>query len=433
MLPAQASTIALASAPRRLGYRQRVARVAGHGAMAVLDQGLFAVTTFAANLLLARWLPPASYGAFAVGWSAFLLVAVLHHAGFGEPQQALGGGRFADRIGGYLGLLARVHWLAAIPAALTLALTAGTAHLLGHHLVGAVLAGLAVAVPGTLAFWLARSACYAAGHGPRAVSGSATFLVLALGGLTVLHHQARLGPGLAIATLGLAGVAAAAVLRWRLRDLPRSRIDLPEVLAAHAPYAGWAAGTQAMGWLGANLHLLVLGGFTSLAAAGAMKVLDTALSPAQQVATALCQVALPWLGAAAARGGLLRAGMTLAGAFATLGLLAWAALALVGDRLLALLYGPAFAVQAPDLALYALLLIPYGAATAFQLGCRATLRGGALFAHQLVYSLALIAAYAVALPHGVRGICIAAVVVQVATLPLAAWLFVRAANRTGGG
>jgi len=431
MPPATASTIAFAQGPlRRMGSGQRVARVAGRGALAVLDQGLFAVTTFAANLLLVRWLPAADYGAFAIGWAAFLLVAVVHQAGFGEPQQALGGGRFAARLGGYLGVLARGHWLVALPAGAILALTALTAGWLGHDRIAAVAGGLAIAVPGTLAYWLARSACYAAGRARHAAFGSATFMILSLAGLGTLHALHWLGPGTAIATLGAAGWMASIVVRRSLRDLPRGEVTLHEVVAAHAPYAGWAAGSQAMGWLCANLHILVLGASAGLATAGTMKALDTALTPAQQVATALSQVALPWLGAASVRGTLLRAGAILAAGFAGMGLLAWAVLALAGDHLLALLYGPAMAVHAGDLSLYALLLIPYGAATAFQLGCRATLRGGALFAHNLIFSLALIAAYLIAKPYGLRGMCIAAVVVQAATLPLAAWLFLRAAAPT---
>lgn len=438
MLPAQAQPIAIAGArPASASVVGRAAAAAGRGALAVLDQGLFATATFAANLLLARWLPAAGYGAFAVGWSAFLLVAALHQAGFGEPQQALARARFADRLGGYLGLLARGHWLVAVPASALLIAGAVAAKLLGHHLIAAVLGGLAVAVPGTLAFWLARSACYAAGRS--AVAGSAVFLSLVLGGLAALQAAQRLGPGVALATMGVAGLGAALVLRRRLRDLPRGEVATREVLAAHGPYAGWAAGSQAMGWLCANLHVLVLGGIGGLAAAGTMKALDTTLTPALQVATALSQIALPWLGAAAAAGTLLRAGFGLAAGFAALGLLGWATLALAGDRVLTLLYGPGFAVHARELSLYALMLVPYGAATAFQLGCRATLRGGSLFAYNLAFSLLLVGAYALAVPHGLRGMCIAAVAVQAATLPLAAWLFLRAAaapgahQRNGGG
>lgn len=44
------------------------------GFWAVLDQGLFAGSNFLVSVLLARWLEPASYGAFSVAYSVFLLL-----------------------------------------------------------------------------------------------------------------------------------------------------------------------------------------------------------------------------------------------------------------------------------------------------------------------------------------------------------------------
>ena len=38
----------------------------GKGSLAVLDQGLFAGSNFMLNVLLARWLAPADFGAFAL-------------------------------------------------------------------------------------------------------------------------------------------------------------------------------------------------------------------------------------------------------------------------------------------------------------------------------------------------------------------------------
>ena len=43
------------------------------GALAILDQALFAGTNFLVNILLGRWLTPAQYGAFAVVYSFFFL------------------------------------------------------------------------------------------------------------------------------------------------------------------------------------------------------------------------------------------------------------------------------------------------------------------------------------------------------------------------
>src|SRR5215831_18117163 len=43
------------------------------GTVSAIQQGLFAGSHFVANVLLARWLAPASYGVFALAYSFFLL------------------------------------------------------------------------------------------------------------------------------------------------------------------------------------------------------------------------------------------------------------------------------------------------------------------------------------------------------------------------
>src|SRR5215471_6630635 len=42
------------------------------GGVSILQQGLFAGSHFVVNVLLARWLPPRSYGALALAYSFFL-------------------------------------------------------------------------------------------------------------------------------------------------------------------------------------------------------------------------------------------------------------------------------------------------------------------------------------------------------------------------
>ena len=52
----------------------------GCGMWAIIDQGLFALVSVLLNLLLASWLAPAEYGAFAVAYSVFLLLGAVHTA-----------------------------------------------------------------------------------------------------------------------------------------------------------------------------------------------------------------------------------------------------------------------------------------------------------------------------------------------------------------
>ncbi|GIX47763.1 MAG: hypothetical protein KatS3mg131_1974 [Candidatus Tectimicrobiota bacterium] len=67
---------------------ERLVRWARKGGLAVLDQGLFSGANFLVNILLARWLPPEEYGAFAVALSVFYLLAGFHTAVLTEPMLA---------------------------------------------------------------------------------------------------------------------------------------------------------------------------------------------------------------------------------------------------------------------------------------------------------------------------------------------------------
>src|SRR5215469_3269680 len=50
------------------------------GSQSVLQQGLFAGAHFCANVLIARWLVPESYGAFALAYAFFLLLLSVYMA-----------------------------------------------------------------------------------------------------------------------------------------------------------------------------------------------------------------------------------------------------------------------------------------------------------------------------------------------------------------
>src|ERR1700685_915370 len=95
----------------------------GKGSLAVLDQGLFASSNFLLNVLLARWLAPADYGAFALAYSIFLLLLVLHNALLTAPMLVFGSGKYRERFREYLGVLLRVHFTLMLPVAAVLAAT----------------------------------------------------------------------------------------------------------------------------------------------------------------------------------------------------------------------------------------------------------------------------------------------------------------------
>jgi len=71
----------------------------------VADQGLFGGGNFLISVLLARWLEPAAYGAFAVAYSIFLFLASLCSALLTEPMMAFGPGKYAPSFPEYFRVL----------------------------------------------------------------------------------------------------------------------------------------------------------------------------------------------------------------------------------------------------------------------------------------------------------------------------------------
>ena len=75
-----------------------------------MDQGLFALTNFIVNVLLARWLSQSDYGAFAVAFSVLLLMGTIHTAVLTEPMLVLGPSRFKARTAAYIRRLVPIHF-----------------------------------------------------------------------------------------------------------------------------------------------------------------------------------------------------------------------------------------------------------------------------------------------------------------------------------
>ena len=82
--------------------RQRLLRWSSRGFWAILDQALFALSNLLVNVLLARWLPPAEYGAFVTAYTVLLLVSVAHSAFLAEPMLVFGSDKYAASFSHYL-------------------------------------------------------------------------------------------------------------------------------------------------------------------------------------------------------------------------------------------------------------------------------------------------------------------------------------------
>src|SRR5579871_474286 len=178
------------------GSRARKAgRWATKGGLAILDQGLISGSNFLIGILLARWLVPAEYGAFSLAFSVFLLLSYVYQSLLSEPQAVFSGSAYRNCLRGYLKALLSIQLVVTIFGLVLLGGSAGVVYMMGKAdgLPGA-LAGVAIASPCILFFWLLRRSYYMNLAPARAAMGAFIYFVLVTAGLFVAYRKALMSP-----------------------------------------------------------------------------------------------------------------------------------------------------------------------------------------------------------------------------------------------
>jgi O-antigen/teichoic acid export membrane protein len=312
----------------------------------VLDQGLVSGSNFLMGVLLARLLPPDQFGAYALAFSCFLLISMLHQALLLEPQKVFGASVYLDSARVYLGTLLWFHATIGFVTLSILSLCAWISHQFGKSVtLPGALAGAALASPCILLFWLLRGAVYV-DHAPeRAVKASLSYAIFILLGLAVICPSGLLSPFSAFCVMGCGALIASAGLLIRLRPLLRPGGDhhvLERAARQHWKYGCWALGTYLITWINGDIYYPLVSLFGGVAAAGALKALINLGLPVAQVCTGLSQLLLPYVARKYAHdGGSAMGGLALritflfssaAGAY-------WAVIMLLKVSVFNLLYG----------------------------------------------------------------------------------------------
>jgi O-antigen/teichoic acid export membrane protein/SAM-dependent methyltransferase len=335
----------------------------------VTDQGLYALSNALLNVLLARWLVPAEYGAFAVAYSALLLIGAFHAALFIEPMLVFGSVRYAGRLAGYLRVLVCGNQVLTIAGSLLLIVTGAGVWLFGSRPLAHALFGLAAAVPFTLSMWLAKRAAYVRQQTRLAAAQSLIYLLLLVPGLFVLKSLQLVSVFSATVVMGFAAAVAGVGLMQRIRAAIPDGEEPPvrrAVLTAHWTYGRWALLTGVLVWVPLNLYFVVLSTSISLEASATLKAITNLVLPLLQANAALSALLLPLL---ATRKGdraefrrIMRHALALFAAVAVLYALIIGAL---GGPLVHLLYGGKYHTTAGVLWLLALIPVLDGVTTVF--------------------------------------------------------------------
>lgn len=268
------------------------------GGMAIVDQGLITGSNFVLSILLARWLSREEYGAFALGFAVFLLVATLYQALLLEPMSVFGGADYYPKIRTYFSTLLRIHLIATI---LIIAAIGGSAQILhlmsrGDGLPGA-LTGVALCAPCVLLLWLARRVFYLRLSANFAVIGASVYCLLLITGLFLAHARGLLSSFSAFALTGLSALLSSMVLLLWLKSKLRgsdSALEFRAVWSRHWKYGRWALLSAAAMWIPANTFYPLVGSFSGVASAGELKALLNFFNPIFQVYSALSLLLLPY-------------------------------------------------------------------------------------------------------------------------------------------
>jgi glycosyltransferase involved in cell wall biosynthesis len=271
------------------------------GATAFADQALFAASGFLINIILARWLPPRQYGAYALSFSIYLFVASFHNALLLEPMSVFGPASYRDSLPEYLGRLLRLHFAVTLPLGVLVAIGATLfAFFSNDHVLVSAFLGASMGMPGMLLFWLWRRAAYLEARPDIALCGAAanasTLLIL----LLLFRAREWLSPFTAFVLQAIAGVVASAVLMTFCRPrLTVSWADEPMsmVLRKHWHYGRWVVVTAFVFWLAGDAYYVIIGSATSMTDVAAFRVIQNYVRPVGQFIASVNLLLVPWASA----------------------------------------------------------------------------------------------------------------------------------------
>ena len=268
------------------------------GSLAVLDQTLFAGTNFIVNILLARWLSTAEYGAFAVAFAVLLLIGAIHTACITEPMMVFGPEKYLPHFRKYLGVLLWGHFALMLPAAFLLMLAGVIATHLDSPRVGPALIGAGIALPFILLLWLARRAFYVRLRPAWSTVGGVLYLAVLLTTVDLLRRTAWFSPAIALIGMGIGALAVSALLLCLLQPSLGSNSGEPtvkQVAIEHWRYGRWSLATVGTNWFPSNIYYVILPAWLGLGDAGALRALMNLAMPVLHSNSALSMVLMPTL------------------------------------------------------------------------------------------------------------------------------------------
>jgi O-antigen/teichoic acid export membrane protein len=268
------------------------------GGLTILDQGLISGSNFLISVLLARWLTAEQYGAYAIAFGFFVLLQLVYQSLVLEPMSVFGGSTYRNNLRGYFASLLWIHVILSLAIFMVFGATAGVSRLLGQSAgMPGALAGVTIASPCVLFFWMARRSFYLELSPNQAVLGALVYSGFVLSALWVFYHRHLLSAFTAFVLIAIGSLGTGSFLMLRLRLALRPKGPSPPtrtIWRQHWRYGAWALMGCFASWVPANIFYPILGSFGSMAQSGQLKALMNLTLPLEQTKAALSMLLLPY-------------------------------------------------------------------------------------------------------------------------------------------
>ncbi len=324
-------------------------RFAQQAGWALIDQALYGVSNFLANTLMARWLEPAEYGAFAVGWMVLLIGFQVQNPLITEPLAVYTPGRFRLAPHAYQQQVIQLHWL--LTASVSLVFLA-LAWLQPNPAFKGVYLGLAVALPLVQYAMLARRICYA-NLAPRlSALGGLIYLPLFVLSALALQRISWLNAFTAMTLMGLASLVSGhwVILLWKRGSSPGPAPSpfrqfavwfsmFRAVLRYHWRYGRWGLPASLLWVVVASLPYLLLVRLHGLESVAGLRVLENTIAPVNSFLSAFNSLMLPAFARASSMAALDNMVWRYAVFFCGISAIIWTPMIWLHEPIFGLLYG----------------------------------------------------------------------------------------------
>ena len=260
----------------------------------VADQGVFSGANFLMQVLIARWLGPAEYGAFAVAFSIYSFFAGFHSALILEPMAVLGPAHHAHRLGRYVREVVWMH--AAVTGPLGLATGLAALALVHDRSLERALVSAGLALPLSLLIWLARRIPYLRTDPAGALRASVAYAVAMLAGVGVLRVAGGFSAASAWLVLALAAAIGSLVGGKPIeRGKPEAgeELGLRATFAEHWRFGRWVVAAALINLGGGQLQVILVGSVAGLEAAGLLRAILNPILPLTRAITAIGWLVIP--------------------------------------------------------------------------------------------------------------------------------------------